>query len=130
MDLSSSQDSLETCVKLLIGYMGIDIDSKVLDLNNISVIQILNQYSTGEAIRLTGASLEQVLYHVSKGRPVIAMTSSTDAVLIYGYDAYNIYMIDPKQGKAVKKGIQDSTNLFENAGNIYISTVGDLVKGK
>jgi uncharacterized protein YvpB len=67
---------------------------------------------------------------VSKGRPVIAMTSSTDAVLIYGYDAYNIYMIDPKQGKAVKKGIQDSTNLFENAGNIYISTVGDLVKGK
>ena len=74
-----------------------------------------------EPIRLTGTALDQVLYYVSKDRPVIAMTGHSDAVLIYGYDTYNIFLIDPSQGKTVKLGIQDSTQLFEKAGNVFIS---------
>jgi uncharacterized protein YvpB len=121
MDFSASSNSLESCIKLMAKYLGKNIDNKTLDLKDTSALEILNKDLKVEPIRLTGSTLDQVLYYINKGRPVIAMTGYNDAILIYGYDAYNIYMIDPKQGKSVKIGLQDSRDLFENAGNIFIS---------
>lgn len=120
MDISSG-DSLERCIKILVGYTGKNIDNETFDLKSISAHEIMAKYMHKEPIRLTGVTLEQVLYFVSQGRPVIAMTNISDAVLIYGYDANNIYMVDPKQGKTVRMGIQDSQALFEEAGSIYLS---------
>ena len=47
------------------------------------------------------------------------MTGYND-ILIYGYDAIIIYD-RPQTRKSVKIGLQDSRDLFENAGNIFIS---------
>lgn len=116
-----SGDSLESSIKMLIKYTGKNIDNKKLDLINQSAYEILEEYLSEDPIRLTGTSLDQVMYFISQKRPVIAMTSRTDAVLIYGYDASNIYMVDPKQGKTIKMGIQDSQALFEEGGNVYLS---------
>lgn len=119
----SSGNSIESCIKMLASYTGKKLENVTFDLINISVNEILDKYLSKGPIRLTGATLDQVLYYISKGRPIIAMVSPNDAVLIYGYDAYNIYMVDPSQGKSVKMGIQDSKELFEEAGNIYISYI-------
>ncbi len=121
MNLSTSQNTIESCIKLIGSYIGDNIDNKAFDLKSISVYEILISHLNLEPISLTGATLDQALYYVSNGRPVIAMTGHNDAVLIYGYDAYNIFMIDPKQGKTIKMGIQDGTQLFEKAGNVFIS---------
>lgn len=120
-NVNNTQDSMENCIKMLVDYTGKNIDNESFDLMNVSAIEILDQYMSEDPIRLTGASLNQVLYFVSHKRPVIAMTNRTDAVLIYGYDANNIYIADPKQGKTIKMGIQDGQVLFEEGGNIYIS---------
>ena len=114
-------DSIENCIKMLVKYTGKNIDNESFDLINVSAYEILDKYMSEEPIRLTGATLDQVLYFVSQKRPVIAMINRTDAVLIYGYDANNIYMVDPNQGKTIKMGIQDSQALFEEGGNVYIS---------
>jgi hypothetical protein len=66
-------------------------------------------------------TLDDVLYYVSEGRLVIAMTNGTDAVLIYAYDTFNISVVDPKFGRTDKIGLQDSKKMFEKAGNIFIS---------
>lgn len=121
LSLSDTQNTIESCIKLLAGYLGNNIDYETLDTRNISAYEILGRYIDEAPVRLTGITLDQVLYYVSKGRPVIGMTGHNDAVLIYGYDAYNIYMIDPKQGEAVRMGIQGSSELFEKAGNVFIS---------
>lgn len=121
MDISASQSSVEACIKLLARHVGKSIDNMTFDLSSISIYEILAEHVTETPIRLTGATLDQVLYYVSKGKPIIAMTGHSDAVLIYGYDTYNIFMVDPAKGKTVKLGIQDSTELFEKAGNIFIS---------
>ena len=90
----NGENSIESCIKILTSYMGKNIKSVTFDLSNISVYDILDKYLSEKPIRLTGVTLDQALYYVSKGRPIIAMVSYSDAVLIYGYDAYNIYMID------------------------------------
>ncbi len=121
MELSTTQNTIDSCIRLLDQYLGQNNNNIDFNLENISAYEALISYVNAQPIRLTGATLDQVLYNVSKGRPVIAMTGNTDAVLIYGYDAYNILMIDPKQGKTIRMGIQDSTQLFEKAGNVFIS---------
>lgn len=121
MNLTTSSNTIESCIKLLASYASKNIDNKTFDFRNTSVYDVLASNISKEPISLTGATLDQVLYNVSMGRPVIAMTGQDDAVLIYGFDAYNIFVIDPNQGKSVKMRIQDSTQLFETAGNIFIS---------
>jgi uncharacterized protein YvpB len=102
-------------------YQGETVPVEKLALNNNSAYDILQKYSNYTPVRLTGIALDDVLYYVSKGRPVIAMTGINKAVIIYGYDNFNIMMIDPATGKKVKMGILDSTQLFGDAGNIFIS---------
>jgi hypothetical protein len=121
MNLSISQNTIEDCIKLIGRYIGKNIDNMKFDLKSSSAYEILISHLNLDPISLSGATLDQALYYVSNGRPIIAMTGYNDAVLIYGYDAYNILMIDPKQGKTIKMGIQDSTQLFEKAGNVFIS---------
>lgn len=121
MSISSSQNTIESCIVLIGRYIGKNIGDESFDLGKSSIYEILMNHLSLDPVSLTGVSLDQALYYVSEGRPIIAMTGYNDAVLIYGYDAYNILVVDPKQGKTVKMGIQDSTQLFEKAGNIFIS---------
>lgn len=121
LNIPADQNTVESCIKILARYLGKNIDNENLDTRRISAYEILSKYTDKVPIRLTGISLDQALYYVSKGRPVIAMTGYSEAVLIYGYDSLNIYVIDPKQGKTVRMPLQSGSELFEKAGNVFIS---------
>jgi hypothetical protein len=122
--------TVEECLKLLLAYQGNivsqgkSVSLQQLSLQNSSAYELLKKYSGNTPVRLTGATLDNVLYFVSEGRPVIAMTDLNDAVLIYGYDTFNIMVVNPATGKKVKMGIQDSAGLFEDAGNVFLSYLG------
>lgn len=75
----------------------------------------------GTIIDLSGCSLDSVLYSVSAQRPVIAKTGNDTSVVIVGYDEYNTYLYDPRTGQTAPYGMNDSTALFQAAGNIFIS---------
>lgn len=117
----TSDRTLESCLELLLSYQGIKVPKEQLSLKKQSAYDILEKHSKYTPVSLTGITLDDALYYVTIGRPVIAMTNSEDAVLIYGFDAFNIMVINPKQNTRSKMGIQDSTQIFENAGNIFIS---------
>ena len=122
MSIPSSQgDSVEDCIKSFLDYQKAGVGSKQLSVKDSSAYDVLKKYSRYTPVRLTGVTLEDALYYVSKGRPVIAMTDITNAVVIYGYDAFNIMVIDPVKGKTAKLGIGDSAKVFEDAGNIFLS---------
>ncbi len=74
---------------------------------------------------LSGCSLDQVLYYVSHGMPVAAQTAN-GPVTIVGYDEYNTYLLNPGESEWYYYGMNDSTEMFENAGNRFMTAV----KGK
>ena len=76
---------------------------------------------SAKVIDLTGCSLENILYEVSAQRAVIARTGSDSSVVIVGYDQYNTYLLDPSTGEVKPYGMNDSTALFKNAGNMFIT---------
>lgn len=77
----------------------------------------------GTVIDLSGCSLDSVLYEVSAQRAVVAKTGSDTSVVIIGYDEYNTWLYDPATGETKPYGMNDSTELFEKAGNVFLSYV-------
>lgn len=78
---------------------------------------------TGTVLDLSGCSLDSVLYEVSAQRPVIAKTGTNTSVVIIGYDEYNTYLYDPVKKEIYPYGMNDSTDLFQKAGNVFITYV-------
>ena len=88
-----------------------------------SLVKVLSDNLDADVLDLSGCSLSDVLYYVSQGYPVMAMTGEGGAVIIMGYDSKNTILYDPKEDRVYKMGMNDSGNMFERAGNRFISYV-------
>jgi len=74
-----------------------------------------------DAIGLTGCTLEQVLYFVGQGHPVIGAMPGK-VVIITGYDDYgNLILLNPGETETYFWGPEDSKRDFEAAGNRFVS---------
>ena len=78
---------------------------------------------TGKVLDLSGCTLDSVLYEISAQRAVVVKTGPDECKLIIGYDGYNTWLYDPETRETTPFGMNDSTELFEKAGNIFVSYV-------
>ena len=60
-----------------------------------------------------------MLYYVSEGNEVLAMTAANQGELIVGYDAQNIYVLNSLNGTVTKVGQKDAAARYEAAGNVF-----------
>ncbi|MCD8223154.1 MAG: hypothetical protein LUD07_13405 [Clostridiales bacterium] len=68
-------------------------------------------------------SMQQLLYFIGKGMPVLGYTQEGAYVVLSGYDAYNVTVYQPSGGTSFKAGINDSTEYFRRLGNDFICAV-------
>ena len=73
-----------------------------------------------QVLDLTGCTLDSVLYYVSEGTPVLAKTPD-GVVIISGYDQYNTILLKPGEAETYYYGLEESADLFEKAGNQFIT---------
>ncbi len=71
-------------------------------------------------IDAAGCSLNQVLYFVDKGIPVLAYLQEGQYLLITGYDSYNVTLYRPESGESWKMGLGDAAAYFESLQNDFI----------
>lgn len=74
-------------------------------------------------VDLTGCTLEQVLYEVSRGCPVIARISADHSVLVSGYTLSEITYIDPELGETVTVPVETMRQMTQTAGNVFTGYV-------
>lgn len=113
-------DSIGACISMLLKYNLVTKDAKALSGSNQSIYHILKE-NIDHPINLAECTLDQVLYFVSSGRPVIAMKDSQKAVLIIGYDENYITIIDPSSGSSNRMYITNADRMFREAGYIFVS---------
>lgn len=70
---------------------------------------------------ISGCSVDEILFYVSSGSPVIAMTGESAAVLVIGYAADRIYYFDPVAHAMKSKSMKDADAWFSGAGNVYFT---------
>ena len=110
--------------KLILNLEDVPEAIKSASLDTIALQEALGD--EGAIIDLSGCTLDSVLYEISAQRPVIAKTGDNTSVVIIGYDEYNTYLYDPVKGETYPYGMNDSKDLFDKAGNIFISYVEKL----
>jgi hypothetical protein len=91
-------------------------------LEYVMDVNYLQSKMNQQVLDLTGCTLEQVLYFVSEGYPVLAQTAD-GVVIIGGYDEYNTRLLLEGEEELSYAGLQDSTAMFEEAGNVFITYV-------
>lgn len=110
------------CVSMLLKYKS---GYAISDLEEDSVYSLLEKEIPESVLNLTKCTLDEVLYYVNKGIPVIGMKDKNNPVLIIGFDMYNITVVDPALQRTMKIGLNDSKALFEGAGNMFFSYLAE-----
>lgn len=67
-----------------------------------------------------GCSLNQILYFIGQGCPVVAYTGQGTYLLITGYDQYNVTLLNPVTGESQKMGLSDASAYFAGQGNDFV----------
>ena len=84
----------------------------------------MEQYEA-HRVDLTGCRLDQVLYVINKGLPVIALTDQEHAVLLTGYTTTDISCINPDTGKETTVSVSQMEKMTEKGGNTFIAYISD-----
>ena len=114
--------SIAQCINAMLQREGINISVGALIEGGETPKSILNNtLKERKVLDLTGCKTEEILYYVSCGSPVFAMTGSNDAVLVVGYDSSNIVIYDPAMGMTYRKSLDDADEMFEAAGNVFFT---------
>ena len=64
---------------------------------------------------------DHVVYYVNQDIPVLAILEDGEAVLVTGFNEFNVVIMEPSTGKLYKKGMNDATTWFAENGNHFIS---------
>ncbi len=127
VSVTEEKDSVAVCLDTMLKYEGVIRNSEYLLAQGETIYSILeNNLPEAQILDLKGCSLDAVLYYVNRDIPVFASLNDGTAVLIIGFNQYNIVVLDPfkdAEDSIYKKGINDSTEWLERNGNCFITYV-------
>lgn len=87
-------------------------------------MQVLEQCTGSEALDLTGCTVENVLYLIGTGTPVIAMTGGEQCVLLVGYDTSTVTYLDPASGTMKTASYETMNEMTASSGHAFIGYIG------
>lgn len=123
--ITEEKNSLAVCLDTMLQYEGIMRNTEYMLNRGETIVEILQEnLEDVRVLDLTGCSLDAVLYYVNKDIPVLASMNDGNAVLIIGFNELNTVLMDPLTGgEPFKKGMNDSTQMFVENGNRFITYV-------
>ena len=120
--VTDQKNSLTVCLDNILRHAGITRNTEYDLAQGKTAIQILEENMTGvQVLDLSGCSLDAVLYYVNQDIPVLAILEDGEAVLVTGFNEFNVVIMEPSTGKLYKKGMNDATTWFAAPGNHFIS---------
>ena len=118
----SATGSLARAISLILTLNGegIDVDD-LLNAGNTATEILDGLLDDKTILDLSGCTLSQVLYYISEGAPVLAMTGKNKAVTIVGYDSSNVYVYLPETNSVQTYLLSTYEDTLSEKGNKFIS---------
>lgn len=120
---TEERSSLAVCLDTMLKLEGIIRNSDYLLGQGQTVIEILKEnLPDAQVLDLGGCTLDAVLYYVNQDIPVLALLDNGEAVLVTGFNEFNVVVMEPSGKETLyKKGMNDSTAWFAENGNHFIA---------
>ncbi len=114
---------LAVCLDAVLEFNGTPRHSqKLLDQGQSAMSILTKALPNHRLLDLSGNTLDALLFYVARDYPVLAISHERDdAMLIIGYNEFNIVVMDPQKGTVYKKGMNDSRELFEDGSWQFIT---------
>ena len=122
---TEEKSSLAVCLDTMLALEGIVRNTEGQLKRGQSALQILEQGLDGQAqvLDLGGCSLEAMLYFINQDIPVLALLEDGEAVLLIGFNEFNVVVMEPSTGRLYKKGMNDTREWMEENGNPFIAYI-------
>ena len=93
------------------------------ELDNVDTEQALSIYSEGTGMNLTGCSMEELQYSISREIPIAAVVGENQVVILTGYNKTNVAYVDPATGnrQVVTQAAMES--MTAPYGSVYVGCV-------
>lgn len=118
------KSSLAVCLDTILRYEGYAGNAEYLLAQGWNALEILGDtMENARILDLTGCNLDAVLYYVNQDIPVLAMLEDGEAVLVTGFNEFNVVTMEPASGWLGKKGMNDSALRFEDNGNHFVTYI-------
>ena len=119
----NDSDALAAALRVLCAQVGLQLPHVSQDLAaGLSPLDIIDQaLGEGSAVSLYGCTLQEVLYFINQGRPVLSVIDDRTAVILYGYDTESVSVYFPASGENLTLGMQDAEAYFKGYSNSFIS---------
>lgn len=120
--VTEEKDSLAVCLDTIFKFEGLVRNSEYLLAQGKTVPEVLEEnLEDARVMDMTGCSLDAMLYYVNQDIPVLALLKNGEAVLVTGFNEFNVVIMEPATGRLYKKGMNDSTEWFRENGNCFIT---------
>ena len=117
---AEGESTLAACLNYILTWEGKQADVAEELANGTSPEDILTTHTGGEGLDLSGCSVEDILYTISRETPVIAMLSDSHAVLLIGYNQTNVAYLDPADGQRYSVSKTELESMVNAFGNTFI----------
>ncbi len=122
--VTETKDSLAVCLDTIFKFEGMVRNSEYLLGQGQTVMEILkDNLEDARILDLKGCNLDALLYYTNRDIPVLALLENGEAVLVTGFNEYNVVIMEPSTGTLYKKGMNDATEWFAENGNCFITYV-------
>ena len=115
--------SLIRAISAMLGYNDVSVSVTELINSGEKGVDILrSNLADANVLDLQGVDTEEILFYVSQGNPVFAMTGNNDAVIVTGYtsDGY-LYYYNPDTDKTESISFKDADAMFYSGGYHFIT---------
>lgn len=121
--VTEEKNSLAVCLDTILKFEGIIRNSEYLLGRGQTVMEILSEnIPDSQILDLSGCTLDAILYYVNQDIPVLALLENDEAVLVTGFNEYNVVIMEPTGKETLyKKGMNDATEWFLENGNHFIT---------
>ena len=111
-------DSVVKSVSAMLTYNDVTVSvSELIGAGSSAVDVLKNNLPDKEILDLQGVSSEDIIFYISQGNPVFAMTGNTSAVLVTGYSSNgDLYIYNPDNGATTSMSYEDADRMFYNGG--------------
>lgn len=117
---AEGESTLAACLNYILTWEGKQADVAEELANGTSPEDILTTHTGGEGLDMSGCSVEEILYTISRETPVIAMLSDSHAVLLIGYNQTNVAYLDPADGQRYSVSKTELESMVNASGNTFI----------
>lgn len=123
--VSGDKQSLAGCLSMIASVNGKNMSVNEISTGSQSISELMEQCSGHQTLNLTGCGLDDVLYYISQGSPILAKYSGGRYVVVMSYNSTKIRYLDPVTGQSTVAGRQELIDALKKAGNVFYSYLNE-----